>query len=109
MKTPIHNLLLLLSIGLLTHCSQPAKEQAITPEEAKAITKEAYIFAYPMLDHFKIMHAQALDEGGDGYESPRNIIAHKRDLVGAEFRTVVGANNNVPILWHGWISALDPL
>jgi hypothetical protein len=41
------------------------------------------------------MYAQALDEGGDGYEGPRNKLINYRDLVGAEFRTVVGANNNV--------------
>ena len=95
MNTTIRISILILSIGLYTHCSQPAKEQAITPEEAKAITKEAYIFTYPMLDHYKTLSAFAIDEDGSGYEGPRNTFVHKSTLPGPEFRTIVAPNNNV--------------
>jgi len=79
-----------ISLLLFSCNSQPE----LTPEEAKEIAKEAYIFAYPMLDHYKIMFGQALVEQSPGFEGPTNTLVHKRELLTAEFRTVVGANNS---------------
>ena len=73
---------------------EPPRMKMITPEQAKQIAKEAYTFAYPMLDHYKIMFGQAIAEKSPFYEGPENVMVQKRELLDAKYRAVVGANNS---------------
>jgi hypothetical protein len=47
---------------------------AVTPEQARAIAKEATIYGYPMVDNYKIMFAYALDPGNPQYKAPLNQL-----------------------------------
>ena len=73
---------------------EPPRMKMITPEKAKQIAKEAYTFAYPMIEHYKIMFGQAIAEQSPVYEGPANVMVHKRELLDAKYRAVVGANNS---------------
>ena len=73
---------------------EPPRMKMITPEQAKQIAKEAYTFAYPMIEHYKIMFGQAIAEQSPVYEAPENVMVHKRELLDAKYRAVVGANNS---------------
>ena len=81
-----------IAVALQFSCTPTEKE--ITPEEAREISKEAFVFAFPMLLSYQIMTVQALNEGGIGYLNPMNTLTHVRDRVTDKIRTVVGANNN---------------
>jgi hypothetical protein len=37
---------------------------AATPEETRAIAKEAYIYGFPAVEGYKTLYAQAVDTGG---------------------------------------------
>ena len=52
------------------------KEAALTPTEAKAIAKDAYIFAYPMLEVYKTMYVQAIDKNSGAYKGEFNEFHH---------------------------------
>jgi hypothetical protein len=73
----------------------------ITPEEAKQIAEEAYIFAYPMLDNYKMMFAQAIYTQSPAYEAPFNQLKHKSILLGPEYTAIVRPNNDTfySIIW----------
>jgi hypothetical protein len=73
----------------------------ITPEEATQIAEEAYIFAYPMLDNYKMMFAQAIYKQSPAYEAPFNQLKHKSILTGPEYTTIVRPNNDTfySIVW----------
>ena len=73
----------------------------ITPEEAKQIAEDAYIFAYPMLDNYKMMFAQAIYKQSPAYEAPFNQLKHKSILLGPEYTTIVRPNNDTfySIIW----------
>jgi len=86
-------ILLISSIIYLLVSCQPKKAD-ITPEQAKQIAKEAYVFAYPMLDHYKIMFAQSIAKESPSYEAPLNVMVNKRELFDAKYRAIVGANNS---------------
>jgi len=73
--------------------SQTAME-ALTPEEATAIAKEAYIYAFPMMENYRTMYVQAIDRMAPGYGAPFNELAHKTELLGPEFKDVVRPNND---------------
>ena len=53
-------------IGALAFTSASAAE--ITPAEARAITKEAYIYGFPMVDGYRINYAYWLFPGNPQYK-----------------------------------------
>ena len=86
-------------IVILSACNR--KETQLTAEQAKQIAKEAYIFAFPMLDNYKMMFAQAIYEKTPAYEAPFNTLKNKAILLGPEYTTIVRPNNDTfySIVW----------
>jgi len=84
---------------VFTSCNQ--KQKGVTPEQAKQIAEEAYIYAYPMLDHYKMMFAQAIYLESGAYEAPFNVLLNKSVLLGPEYTTIVRPNNDTfySIVW----------
>ncbi len=66
----------------------------MTKEEARNIAEEAYIFAYPMLENYKTMYGQAVDENSGAYLAPFNKFFHFQHLLGPEFTQIVAPNND---------------
>lgn len=66
----------------------------ITPPEAQQMAEEAYIFAFSMLENYKTMYVQAVNEKLPTFRAPFNQFAHMRQLLGPEFTEVVGPNND---------------
>ena len=71
-----------------------ALEAKLTPKEVKEITKEAYIYAYPMLENYKVMFATVIWEKSPVYDAPFNQILNKAVLLGPEFKNNVRPNND---------------
>jgi hypothetical protein len=88
-----------LIIGIFTSCNQ--KQETLTPEQAKQIAEEAYIYAFPMLDHYKMMFDLAKYPESGAYEGPFNTIINKSVLLGPEYTTIVRPNNDTfyTIIW----------
>jgi len=86
-------------ILVLTSCKQ--SEEKLTPELAKQITEEAYIYAFPMLDHYKMMFALAIYPESGAYEAPFNVLKNSSDLKGPEHTVIVRPNNDTfySIVW----------
>jgi hypothetical protein len=42
----------------------------LTPQETKQIAEEAYIFAFSMLENYKTMYVQAVNEALPTYRAP---------------------------------------
>lgn len=65
-----------------------------TAESPAAIAEEAYVFAYPLLESYKMVFAQALYEGSGAYEAPPNVMVHKSVLLGPDYTLIVRPNND---------------
>jgi hypothetical protein len=52
----------------------PAAASDVSPEEARSIAKEAYIYANPLVDAYRAMFTWFLDEQGPEYKAPLNQI-----------------------------------
>ena len=76
--------------------------EAVTPEEATAIAEEAYIYAFPMLENYRTMYAQAVDRSAPGYLAPFNELVPKTQLLGPEFKDIVRPNNDT-MYTLGWL------
>jgi hypothetical protein len=88
----IITLLCLAAIICFSSCSNQPKE--ITPKQAKAIAEEAYIFAFPMIDHYKMMFATAMYKESGAYEAPFNVLFNNAKLNGPQDTIIVRPNND---------------
>ena len=49
-------------------------QSVVSPAEARAIAKEAYIYGYPMVDSYRIQHAYFVDRKNPEFKAPWNQI-----------------------------------
>ena len=77
------------------------KTAELTPTEAKAIAKDAYIFAFPMLEVYKTMYVQAIDKNNPAYKGEINKFHHMTKLLDADFTAITAPNNDTyySFLW----------
>ena len=59
---------------------QPAyAHAAVTPAQARAIAKEAYIYANPLVDAYRAMYSWFLDEQDPEFKAPLNQIGNVQE------------------------------
>lgn len=95
---------------LMTLSHQYAAAQASTaaatitasPEEARGIAKDAYIYAYPMLFNYKTLYEQVLDPGSKSYVGGFGKFRNYSHPYGPENKEIVTPNNDTPYSW-AWL------
>ena len=72
-----------------------------TAEEARAIAKDAYIWGYPVVENYKTLYQQALEEGGANYRAPFNRIGSLSSVATPKDTAIVTPNSDTPysFLW----------
>jgi len=78
--------------------SQPVRAQIIgvPPEEARAIAKEAYLYAFPMVEAYKTLDAQAVDKGSANYKAPFNQIGNTAQVFTPKDTAIITPNSDTP-------------
>jgi hypothetical protein len=74
--------------------SVDAANESITTQEARQLAEEAYVFAYSMLENYKTMYAQAVNEDLPASRRTFNQFNHFRHLLNPEFSEIVAPNND---------------
>jgi len=69
--------------------SAPAIASDLTPEMAKSIAEEAFIFGYPMLQNYKTIYKRTVIQ-----KKPFNKFTHRHKLLDPSFNLIVGPNND---------------
>lgn len=87
------SLMIILS-GCTTESKNSETEAKLTAQEIKQITKEAYIYTYPMMEHYKMIYVLKVWKDSPVYESPFNELTHNAVLLGPEYTTMVRPNND---------------
>lgn len=95
MKT--HFTILSLIVLFFAGCSSPSKE--ITPEEARAIAKEAYIYANPIVDSYRILYSYFVDRSSKDFKANWNEIKNIPRVYTHEDRAVQTPNSDTPYSW----------
>ena len=72
------------------------KTTIVTPEEARAIAREAYLYGFPLVETYKTLHKQAIDRTSPDYKAPLNQLGHLRTVATPEDRFVVTPNSDTP-------------
>ncbi|WP_339497705.1 DUF1254 domain-containing protein [Pseudomonas canadensis] len=87
--------LLLASLSILMSTGVWADFTA-TPGEARAIAKEAYLYGYPVVEMYKTLYTQAVDQGGTGFKTPINRISHSTQVLGPKDTSQLKPNPDTP-------------
>ena len=86
-----------------------AASSDVTPEEARAIAKEAYIYANPLVDAYRAMYSWFLDEQSPEFKAPLNRIGNVPRVFTPEDRAVQGPNSDTPYSFLGLDLRTDPI
>jgi hypothetical protein len=68
----------------------------VTPEETRAIAKDAYIYGFPMVDGYRIIYTYAVDTANPEFKAPFNQINSSARVYTPEDRAVQTPNSDTP-------------
>ena len=85
------------------------KGEPLTPEEARAIAKEAYIYASPMVDGYRIMHTYYMAPGNPEYKGPMNQVLSEARVFTPADTAVQTPNSDTPYSFFGADLRTEPL
>ena len=101
-----------LSLVLLSACgnkSEPAATPAVTPAEARAIAKDAYIYGYPLVDNYRIQYAYYVDKNNPEFMAPWNHIKNIHRVFTPADKAVQTPNSDTPYSWAGLDLRAEPI
>ena len=84
-----------LMVGALCACSANAPF-AVTPEEAEATAREAYVYGFPMVMGYKTLNAYTIDTSNPEYKGPFNEVSCVARLFTPDDKAVVTPNADTP-------------
>ena len=100
---------LVLVAGLLVLASASGHAQEVTPTEARAIAKEAYVYGYPMVDNYRIMHAYFVDAKNPEYKAPWNELVNIPRVYTPADTAVQTPNSDTPYSFVGMDLRAEPI
>jgi hypothetical protein len=87
--------LLLAGVSLLLSASAWADFTA-SPEEARGIAKEAYLYGFPVVEMYKTLYTQAVDKTGANFKAPFNRIGNTAKVFTPKDTAFVTPNSDTP-------------
>jgi hypothetical protein len=87
--------------------AQPTKD--LTPAEARAIAKEAYVYGFPLVDSYRIQYSYFVDESGPEYKAPWNTLFNNARVYTPEDKAIQTPNSDTPYSYVGADLRAEPL
>ncbi len=84
-------------------------EDACTPEQARALAKEAYVYGFPIVDSYRILHAYNVDTKSPQYKGPKNQLANVGRVFTPADTAVQTPNSDTPYSMLGFDLRAEPL
>jgi hypothetical protein len=81
----------------------------ISPAEARAIAKEAYIYGFPMMDNYRIQHAYFVDRDNPEFKAPWNQIRNIARVFTPEDKAIQTPNSDTPYSMLGMDLRAEPV
>ena len=86
-----------------------ARAADISPTEARAIVKEAYIYGFPLVDNYRIQHAYWVDKATPEYKGPWNQIWNSARVYTPADTAIQTPNSDTPYSFVGADLRSEPL
>jgi len=87
----------------------PAPPAAVTPEQARAIAKEAYIYGFPMVDNYRVQYAYFVNKENPEYKGRPNEIHNTARVYTPEDTAIQTPNSDTPYSAVGADLRAEPL
>ena len=111
---------ILADFALLAACSTKGSEEtptaapppspaAVTPEQARAIAKEAYIYGFPMVDNYRVQYAYFVNKEDPEYKGGWNEIHNTARVYTPEDKAIQTPNSDTPYSAVGADLRAEPL
>ena len=100
---------LTLMMSLLLISPAFALDAKLSPKEAKEIAKEAYTYANPMVDNYRILHSHFVDSKHPEFKAPWNQIANLARVYTPEDKEIQTANSDTPYSFLGLDLRAEPI
>jgi hypothetical protein len=84
-------------------------QSSVSPDEARAIAKEAYIYGFPMVDNYRIQHAYFVDSKNPEYKGPWNQIVNVPRVYTPADTAVQTPNSDTPYSFVGTDLRAEPI
>lgn len=101
-------LTLLMALGFILSTPK-AMAQNLTAAEARSIAKEAYIYGFSMVDHYRIQHAYFVDPAHAEYKGPWNAVHNDARVYTPRDRAIQTPNSDTPYSQLGADLRTEPL
>lgn len=82
---------------------------AVTPAEARAIAKEAYIYGYPLVDNYRVQYAYYVDKNNPNFKAPWNNLKNINRVFTPADTSVQTPNSDTPYSWAGLDLRAEPI
>jgi hypothetical protein len=82
---------------------------SITPDEARTIAKEAYIYGFPIVDNMRIQYRYFVDQGDPEYKAPYNQLFNIPRVYTPEDKAIQTPNSDTPYSWIGLDLRTEPI
>jgi hypothetical protein len=86
-----------------------AHAQSLDPAEARAIAKEAYIYGFPLVDHYRIQYTFFQDAGNPEFKAPWNHLKNTARVFTPDDTTIQTPNSDTPYSHMGADLRTEPL
>ena len=103
------NIITLLALTAVLAFSPLAQADDVTPAEARAIAKEAYIYGYPLVDSYRIQYAYFVDRDDKSFKAPWNQIKNIPNVYTPADTAVQTPNSDTPYSWAGLDLRAEPI
>jgi hypothetical protein len=84
-------------------------QATISPAEARAVAKDAYIYGSPMVDSYRIQHAYFVDRDNPEYKAPWNQICNMPRVYTPADTAIQTPNSDTPYSMIGMDLRAEPL
>jgi len=84
-------------------------QAGVSPAEARAIAKDAYIYGFPIVDNYRIQHAYWMDKANPEYKGPFNQIWNSSRLFSPADKAIQTPNSDTLYSFIGADLRSEPL
>jgi hypothetical protein len=89
--------------------STPPAPAAVTPEQARSIAKDAYVYGFPMVDNYRVMYSYFVDKDDPEYKGGWNEIHNTARVYTPADTTIQTPNSDTPYSAVGADLRAEPL
>jgi hypothetical protein len=100
---------MLLAIIVLIYVPFAAQAQTVTPDEARAIAKEATIYGFPLVDNYRIQYSYFVDRSSPEFKESWNKIVNNARVYTPDDKAIQTPNSDTPYSYVGADLRAEPI